>query len=261
MKRTKTHSAAILLVLVVACAALTGCATNRKEMMQFLATAQTSIGGEHYKVMPPDVISITARPTEEYDGLMVQIGPDGRAFLPLIGSYQIAGKTTSQIAAELTENLQDYYQDVQVTVSVEHYRSQRYYVFGEVSRPGMYPYTGTDSVISALSVAGPTRLAEPESVTIIRGLAPIPGQRGVEVDQNGEIVGNVQRIRVNLWEMARDGQLDGNLALANNDVIYVPAHPLAKVGLALQSVLFPISPMVETVGSPYDFSDAARGTE
>jgi hypothetical protein len=61
-------------------------------------------------------------------------------------------------------------------------------------------------------------------------------------------------------EMAADGHLSANLALAQDDVIYVPANPFAKVGLAIQNLLLPATPAVSAVGLPYQMKDSANGT-
>jgi polysaccharide export outer membrane protein len=221
-------------------------------LVRFLATAQSPTVCADYRVMPPDVLSVTAAPTEEYANLTVRLGPDGKAFLPLVGTYDFANKTTTQIAAELTEKLRDYYEDVQVTVAVQNYQSQKFYVFGEVSRPGVYAFTGSDSVVSALAAAQPTRLAAPEKICLIRGLSPMPGTAGVEVDASGNVMNKTQKITINLWQMARDGRMSANVTLADNDVIYVPANPMAQVGLALQNLLLPANPVVQVAHLPAD---------
>jgi len=240
-------AAAAVLLLFAGCAR-----TNHKKLMAFLANARSPVGCQEYRVMPPDVISIHARPTEEYANLLVRVGPDGRASLPLVGEFALADKTTTQITAELTESLRDYYEDVQVTVMVTDYHSQRYYVYGEVNRPGVFSYTGTDTLLSALASAGLNRLAMPEKIQIIRGMTPMPTTDKMELDEKGKIKGNVQKITINLWDMTRDGKLSGDVLLANNDVIYVPANPLAEIGLAIQNLLRPATPAIQAVHVPAD---------
>ena len=253
MRLCGKHVSVTLVVGTVLCLALAGCGTDQTKLAQFFDATHKPMGSEEYRVMPPDIISINARPTEEYGNLRVRLGPDGKAFLPLIGEFQLANKTTTQIAAELTENLQDYYDDVQVSVMVTAYRSQRYYVFGEVSNPGPYPFTGNDSLLSALATAGPTRLAMPEKIHLVRGLSPL---EKVEVDEDGTIKNNVQKVTINLLEMISQGDVSTNMLLANNDVIYVPANPAAKIGLVLQNLLLPVNPVVNTIGAPRDISEA-----
>ncbi len=255
--RQRTTSLAIAALLALTALA-GGCASNHAEMLQFLATTHTPTGCAEYVVMPPDGLTIVARPTDEFNGYRVQVGPDGMAALPLIGNFMFAGKTTSQIAAEVKQRLLEYYEDVEVTVTVSAFRSQRYFVFGQVARRGAFAFTGNDTILSALATASPTELAMAERITVIRGLDPMPDEQGIPVDQDGRIKNQTQRIRIDLAAMVRNGE-PVNFRLANNDIIYVPAHPLAKIGLGLRQVLFPITPAIETVAAPENFADAADG--
>ncbi|NLF29255.1 MAG: hypothetical protein GX591_00040 [Planctomycetes bacterium] len=256
MRQTTTGLGIAALLALAALAG--GCASSNAEMLQFLATTHSPTGCAEYVVMPPDGLSIVARPTDEFHGYGVTVGPDGTSSLPLIGRYMFAGKTTSQIAAEIKERLLEYYEDVEVTVNVSAYRSQRYYVFGQVARKGSFPFTGNDTIISVLAAASPTELAMPQRITVIRGMDPMPDGQGIPVDQDGRIKNQTQRITIDLAAMVRSGA-PANFRIANNDIIYVPAHPLAKVGLGLRQVLFPITPAIETLEAPRDMADAANG--
>ena len=57
-------------------------------------------------------------------------------------------------------------------------------------------------------------------------------------------------MRVNLMAMIKKGDMSKNVYLQPDDVIYVPANPLAAVGLALQQLLLPIRPAAETISVP-----------
>ena len=50
-----------------------------------------------------------------------------------------------------------------------------------------------------------------------------------------------------------------NAVLEEGDIIYVPANPLAAVGLALQQVLLPIQPAASVVKGPTDIDSTSRG--
>ena len=233
---------------------LTGCqATQQKDLKSFLSQAHTPVGSSEYRVMPPDILRISARPTEEYIELEVPVGPDGKANLPLVGEFQLADKTATQISAELAERLKDYYQDVQVTARVVGYNSQRFYVFGQVSRPGAYPYTGNDSLLSALAAAQPTTLAMPERIQLTRGSTP---NQGGFLPANDAGPDDAHKLTINLYDMIRKGDMSANVLLARNDVIYVPPNPLAAVGLAIQNLMFPVRPAIETARSPGEFAMA-----
>jgi len=256
MRQTITSLGIAVLLALTALAG--GCASSNAEMLQFLATTHSPTGCDEYVVMPPDGLTIVARPTDEFSNYRVQLGPDGMAALPLIGNFMFAGKTTSQIAAEVKQHLLAYYEDVEVTVTVSAYRSQRFFVFGQVARKGAFPFTGNDTIVSALAAASPTELAMPQRITVIRGMKPMPDGEGIPVDQGGRIKNQTQRITIDLTAMVRNGA-PANFRLANNDIIFVPPHPLAKVGLGLRQILFPVTPAIETIEAPRDFADAANG--
>jgi hypothetical protein len=55
---------------------------------------------------------------------------------------------------------------------------------------------------------------------------------------------------INLMAMVQSGDMANNILLLPNDVIYVQPNPLAKVGLAIQMLLFPIRPAVEAAAMP-----------
>jgi len=62
-------------------------------------------------------------------------------------------------------------------------------------------------------------------------------------------------MRFNMIAMIKKGDMSKNVYLEPDDVIYVPANPLAAVGLAIQQILLPIRPAAETVSTP---ASAAR---
>jgi protein involved in polysaccharide export with SLBB domain len=62
-------------------------------------------------------------------------------------------------------------------------------------------------------------------------------------------------MRFNMMAMIKKGNMSQNVYLEPDDVIYVPANPLAAVGLAIQQILLPIRPAAETVSTP---ASAAR---
>jgi hypothetical protein len=61
---------------------------------------------------------------------------------------------------------------------------------------------------------------------------------------------------VNLAAMYEQGDLSQNVLLKPNDIIYVQANPFAKVGLALQNVLFPVRPALSAASTPASFATA-----
>jgi polysaccharide export outer membrane protein len=85
----------------------------------------------------------------------LQIRPDGKVTLPLVGDVVAAGKTSVQLRDTISAALQEYITDPVVTVIVTETSPQMVYVIGEVNKPGAIALTaGQMSVLQALAMAG-----------------------------------------------------------------------------------------------------------
>nr|MBA3805580.1 polysaccharide export protein [Acidobacteriota bacterium] len=108
-----------------------------------------------YRLGPEDVISVTVFGQDRYSRTGIIIPPDGKINYPLIpNGILVAGKTTEQVAAELTKRLDEYIIDPKITVMLEKAQSARYSVLGDVGAPGIRIMTRRLSVYEALAEAG-----------------------------------------------------------------------------------------------------------
>ncbi|MFQ5806473.1 MAG: polysaccharide biosynthesis/export family protein [Phycisphaerae bacterium] len=213
----------------------TGCAPTHGQLVAFLRSNDAAVSTGHYTVNPPDAITIHAPGAGEIDGVMQQVRPDGKVSLRLLGEVQVAGLTTQEIAEKLEAQLSRYYIEPEVVVEVSQYRSQRYYVFGEVGSPGPKPYTGRDTLLTALAQASPTFLAWRSQIRVVR---PAPDGKSRKT------------IVVDLDEMIRGGGADQNVLLQPGDIIEVPPTPLAWLGLRVRELLYPVTPALRAYESP-----------
>jgi polysaccharide export outer membrane protein len=92
----------------------------------------------------------------------------GQVTLPLIGVVGARGKTTAQLSGAIAARLrQSYLRDPSVAVEVETYRP--FFVLGEVTYPGQYPYVPNMTVETAVAIAGGfTPRASKSRVTVTR---------------------------------------------------------------------------------------------
>jgi polysaccharide export outer membrane protein len=108
-----------------------------------------------YRLGPEDVISVTVFGQDRYSRNGITIPPNGRINYPLVPEgIIVAGKTTEQVAADLTRRLDEYIIDPQITVMLDKAQSARFSVLGDVAQPGIRIMTHRLSVYEALAEAG-----------------------------------------------------------------------------------------------------------
>ncbi len=77
----------------------------------------------------------------------------GNVNLPLIGPVPARGITTQQLSQRIAERLrQGYVREPHVSVEAETYRP--FFILGEVTTPGQYPYVADMTVEKAIAIAG-----------------------------------------------------------------------------------------------------------
>lgn len=124
---------------------------------------------EDYKISALDVIEVSVFQVDELTRT-AQVNTNGLISLPLIGSVQAGGKTTSELESSIAKRLgEKYLQSPQVTVFVKEYTSQRITVDGAVRKPGIFATTGRLSLLQAVALAeGLNEVADPSGVLVFR---------------------------------------------------------------------------------------------
>ena len=254
----------LMLGMVVVCLAGPGCSTyDQNEVKAFLLQPHHPTAVMEYRVFPPDVLTISSLHVAELDNRSERVRPDGMINLPLVGEILVAGKTPKQIEELLIDEAGKYYAEADATVQIREYHSQSYYVYGHVNRPGPLQWTGKDTVLDAIARTIPTSLAWPERIKLVRGSRPSETGYFVESEEykktgiRPEPEGSPPKMLViNIMAMMEHGDMSNNVLLRPNDIIYVQPNPLARIGLALQQLLFPVSQASEIVRQPADAVNA-----
>jgi polysaccharide export outer membrane protein len=89
------------------------------------------------------------------DGLTNSYAVDAGGYIdmPLIGAVLARGATTDQLAARIGDKLRDgFIREPHVAVEVEAYRP--FFILGEVTQPGQYPYVANMTAETAVAIAG-----------------------------------------------------------------------------------------------------------
>jgi len=249
LNRSQLATGLCLALLMAIASTMIGCGPPKyTDYDAFVKTPRPIVGGKPYVIEPPDSIRIIAPNAPEIDGIGQRLRPDGYVTLYLLGDIFAAGKTPTQLASEIEERILKFYQDVDVQIQVTGFNSKRYYVAGETSA-GIRQFNGTDTVLDAALGSGIPRTSWPEKAVLIRP------------NEQGDLI---RRMSVNLAKMVETGDLKYNVVLEEGDILFIPVNPLAAIGYTFQNLLFPVSPAISAVGTPYRLSqtpDVARGDD
>ena len=137
----------------------------------------------------------------------VQVRPDGKISLPLVGELQAGGQTPRQLEKDIASKLQSYISEPEVTVIVQEIKSKRFNILGMVVRPGSYPLASSAAVLDAIALAGGFRdFAKQKSIYVLR-----------HNPQGGE-----SRLPFNYKEVIKGKNSNQNVALKAGDTVVVP---------------------------------------
>lgn len=160
---------------------------------------------DSYKLGVGDVVQVSMLQPDKMD-VVLTVAPDGTVVFPQIGQIYVQGLTPFEIQEKIQNALREYINYPLVSVSLQESRSQNFYVYGEVLRPGAYPLKEKSTVLQAIALAGGfTRVASLSNIKVVR--------------QNVETMKN-ETFNVDLSGSNRPGATD-LFNLASGDVITV----------------------------------------
>ncbi|MEO8128030.1 MAG: polysaccharide biosynthesis/export family protein [Bryobacteraceae bacterium] len=154
-----------------------------------------------YRIGPEDVLYIRVWKEPEFSG-PVQVRPDGKFTLPIVGDIAASGLTPVELASRVTDALKSQIKEPEVMVALQSVQSKKYYITGEVNRSGIFPLVVPVTVLEALTNAGGFReFARKNKITIVRGS---------------------ERIKFNFNEVIKGKKLEQNIMVKDGDYIVVP---------------------------------------
>jgi polysaccharide export outer membrane protein len=129
---------------------------------------QTTPFNDEYKVGPGDKLRIEVYKDQQLSQ-SVQVRPDGKITLPLIGDMEATGRTPLELRDTITKSLKDYVNNPTVTVIVVEAIASQIYVMGEVTHPGTMQLYGPTTILQALAMAGGFKeFANTKDVKVLR---------------------------------------------------------------------------------------------
>ena len=123
---------------------------------------------DDYRLAPGDKLRIEVyRDTQMSQS--VQIRPDGKITLPLLGDLEATGRTPIELRDVIAKQLKEYMTNPVVTVIVVEAAPAVAYVTGEVNHPGAVTIQSQLTVLQALAIAGGLKdFANAKNIRILR---------------------------------------------------------------------------------------------
>lgn len=133
------------------------------------------------------------------------VSPDGFIVIDGYGPVKVAGMTVSEANAHLRATLGKRYRSSQIRLSVGETRTIIVNVMGEVKKPGTYTLSPFSTVFNALYLAG--------------GIGELGTLRNIKVYRHNKLISTID-----VYNFILNGKANGNVRLADNDVIIVGAY-------------------------------------
>jgi polysaccharide biosynthesis/export protein len=175
-----------------------------------LAGPAVSAGGSSdktYVIGAEDILRIQVWGDPRLSGDFI-VRPDGRISMNLINEVLAAGKSCQELGNQIGERLKagEFMKNPSVNVQVLEVRSKKYYINGEVNKPGQYYLVTPTTVLEALNNAGGFRdFANKKKIKVLRTMED--GMKEFPFDYNSVIKGK---------------KIDENIFLKPGDQIIVP---------------------------------------
>ena len=197
-------------LVLLGCTLLTACRSPRPLRGESTDSATESRNAAEGSVSggttlgPGDLVEVRVFQEADLSGAY-RLSPEGTVDYPLCGKVQLGAMTSSQAADALTTCLANgYLRKPQVSVLIREYNSKKIFVFGEVQKPGTFPYEENMSIVQAVTLAGGfTKVASKNSTQVTRAVDGLEKKIRVPVED----IGNGR---------------ERNFSLEPGDIVFVP---------------------------------------
>jgi polysaccharide biosynthesis/export protein len=248
------------LIISLSALLLTGCASKGSKSATFTtvpapggpsnyaapgnpaAPAITNVSGEIVKTpLTPEMLHPTSTPFTLGPGDSIEIeiignatsravtpvGLDGKIYYNLLPGLDVWGLTLDQTRELLETQLAKYVTGPQVGLTLRVVGSKHVWVLGRLNHPGIFPLTGSMTLLESLALAGGT--AHSASQITSQELADL---------RHSFVVRQGQFLPVDFHRLLRGGDMTQNIYLQPDDFVYVPSSLVNEV-YVLGAVKFP----------------------
>ncbi len=164
-----------------------------------------------YIIGPEDVLEVTVWKNADLSKT-VQVRPDGKLSLPLIGDVSAVGRSSGQLTQEIADRLKSYMENPTVSIVIREVNSYAIFVLGEVIRPGKYPLKSKTTLLQA--------------ITLAQGFTAVAARNKIVIFRLGKDAEGLAKIKASYDDIVlRDGTKQ-NIELKPGDQIVVPSETM-----------------------------------
>ena len=211
-----------------------------------------------YRLGAQDLLEIEVFELEEPNKsrvLKTRVSQDGFIVLPLVGQVRALNRTAAQLQADIETALaKDYLVHPSVSVLIAEYQARRVTVLGAVKTPGTFTLMrNSTTLLDVLALAGGVTDQAGSAVYVMRGPSTEDGATADLSTPAGEDPraatpaeastprGARRMMKVDLVDLVERGNLEGNCALEDGDVVHVaPSEQIFVMGEVNRGGSFPL---------------------
>jgi protein involved in polysaccharide export with SLBB domain len=226
-------------MVLLGAAGLAGCSTTqsiRPRENRAHAFAPWTDAPPPYRLGSGDKVKVDFLMTPELSEETI-VGPDGYISLRVAGRVAAQNLSPAQLQVAIQQAASTYLRQPIVSVAVTDAKSARVMVGGAVQKPGVYPLPSRATPIEAVLLAGGfLPEARMDQVVILR---PPPGG------------GAAMLKTVDLRRYVSEGDARDRVALAPEDVVFVPRSRIAELDLWVDENINKLLPFNRDLGFSY----------
>jgi len=187
---------------------------------RFLKNPSVTVSLEEFNVKIDELKrAITTAPRGQ--SKIAPVTPDGRISFPMIGTVQAEGLTVVQLEELVNQRYAEQIRNLNVTLILQEIHHPKFYILGEVERPGVYEMTSRINLLSALSMASGHKIKSSDLRELI-------------IFRNDGLRKPIA-FKVDLKAMLEHA-VDTNIDVHPADIIYVSRSRLTEINDVLEKV-------------------------
>lgn len=157
-----------------------------------------------YVVGPGDDVLVRISGSDQVSSNnQLTVDASGKIYLPRVGAIQVGGLKTSELQSQISREVDRYFHNYQLSVSLGRLRAIQVYVVGEARRPGAYTISGLSTVLNALFASGGPN---------VQG-----SMRRIQVRRGDKTV-----TTLDLYDLILYGDKSRDIRLESGDTLFIP---------------------------------------